>query len=57
MTKRLGLPTDEDSFTMFDLYQPEEAMLTASTLCLLPVVTVNGLPLEPERRENLPGSS
>jgi branched-chain amino acid aminotransferase len=30
---------------MFDLYQAEEAMLTASTYCLLPVVKVNGLPL------------
>jgi len=30
---------------MFDLYQAEEAMLTASTYCLLPVVKVNGLAL------------
>ena len=39
------METDEGAFTMFDLYQAEEAMLTASTYCLLPVVKVNGLPL------------
>lgn len=45
LAEKLGLPTDEGSFTMFDLYQAEEAMLTASTFCLLPVVRVNGLAL------------
>lgn len=45
LAENLGLPTDEDSFTMFDLYQAEEAMLTASTFCLLPVVKVNVPPL------------
>jgi len=39
------METDEGAFTTFDLYQAEEAMLTASTYCLLPVVRVNGLPL------------
>jgi branched-chain amino acid aminotransferase len=45
LAEKLGLPTDEGAFTTFDLYQAEEAMLTASTYCLLPVVKVNGLPL------------
>lgn len=45
LAEKLGLETDEGSFTVFDLYQAEEAMLTASTFCLLPVVKVNGLPL------------
>jgi branched-chain amino acid aminotransferase len=45
LAEKLGIPTDEGSFTMFDLYQAEEAMLTASTFCLLPVVRVNGLAL------------
>jgi branched-chain amino acid aminotransferase len=45
LAEKLGLPTDEGVFTMFDLYQAEEAMLTASTYCLLPVVRVNGLAL------------
>ena len=43
--RKLGVPTDEGVFTMFDLYQAEEAMLTASTYCLVPVVKVNGLAL------------
>lgn len=45
LAEKLGVPTDEGVFTMFDLYQAEEAMLTASTYCLLPVVKVNGLAL------------
>jgi len=45
LAEKLGLETDEGAFTMFDLYQAEEAMLTASTYCLLPVVKVNGLAL------------
>jgi branched-chain amino acid aminotransferase len=45
LAEKLGVPTDEGAFTMFDLYQAEEAMLTASTYCVLPVVKVNGLAL------------
>lgn len=45
LAEQLGMPTDEGAFTLFDLYNAEEAMLTASTYCLLPVVKVNGLPL------------
>ncbi len=45
LAEKLGLETDEGAFTQFDLYQAEEAMLTASTYCLLPVVKVNGLAL------------
>jgi len=45
LAEKLGIQTDEGHFTMFDLYQAEEAMLTASTFCLLPVVRVNGLAL------------
>ena len=45
LAEKLGIPTDEGNFTLFDLYQAEEAMLTASTYCLLPVVRVNGLAL------------
>ena len=41
----ISLEIDEGAFTVFDLYQAEEAMLTASTYCLLPVVKVNGLAL------------
>jgi branched-chain amino acid aminotransferase len=44
LAEMLGLDIDENAFTVFDLYQAEEAMLTASTYCLLPVVKVNGLP-------------
>lgn len=43
LAEKQGIDTDEAAFTMFDLYQAEEAMLTASTYCLLPVVKVNGL--------------
>jgi len=45
LAEKLGLETEEGAYTTFDLYQAEEAMLTASTYCLLPVVKVNGLPL------------
>jgi len=45
LAEKLGVPTDEGVFTMFDLYVAEEAMLTASTFCLVPVVKVNGLAL------------
>jgi branched-chain amino acid aminotransferase len=45
LAEQLGVETDEGAFTAFDLYQAEEAMLTASTFCVLPVVRVNGLAL------------
>ena len=45
LAEKLGIATDEGAYTLFDLYNAEEAMLTASTYCLLPVVRVNGLPL------------
>lgn len=43
LAEKMGMATDEGAFTLFDLYNAEEAMLTASTYCLLPVVKVNGL--------------
>lgn len=45
LAEKMGMGTDEGAFTLFDLYNAEEAMLTASTFCLLPVVRVNGMPL------------
>ena len=45
LAEKNGMQTDEGAFTLFDLYNAEEAMLTASTYCLLPVVRVNGMPL------------
>ena len=45
VAEKVGLETDEGSFTVFDVYQAEDAMLTASTFRLLPVVKVSGLPL------------
>lgn len=45
LAEKMGMKTDEGAFTPFDLYNAEEAMLTASTFCLLPVVRVNGLPI------------
>jgi len=45
LAEKIGMKTDEGAFTLFDLYNAEEAMLTASTFCLLPVVRVNGMPL------------
>lgn len=45
LAEKIGMKTDEGAFTLFDLYNAEEAMLTASTFCLLPVVRVNGMPI------------
>ncbi len=45
LAEKMGMKTDEGAFTLFDLYNAEEAMLTASTFCLLPVVRVNGMPI------------
>jgi len=47
LAEKNGMRTDEGAFTLFDLYNAEEAMLTASTFCLLPVVRVNGMTATP----------
>jgi len=45
LAEKNGMQTDEAAFTLFDLYNADEAMLTASTFCLLSVVRVNGMPI------------
>ena len=36
---------DEGTFTAFDLYNAEEAFVTANSIGIIPIVSINGLPL------------
>ena len=37
-----GIPVEEGDFTTFDVYQAEEAFLTSTSYCVLPVTNLNG---------------
>ena len=45
LAQTLGLPVVEGDFTVYDVYTAEEAFLTTSTYCILPVATLNGAPI------------
>lgn len=41
----LGLRVVEGDFTVYDVYTADEAFLTTTTYCVLPVATLNGAPI------------
>jgi branched-chain amino acid aminotransferase len=41
----LGIGVDEGTYTTYDLYNAQEAFLTASSYGMLPIVSFNGLPI------------
>ena len=41
----LGIPTDEGTYTTYDVYNAQEAFLTTNSFGILPLVSLNGLPL------------
>ncbi len=47
----LGIPVDEDDYCVYDVYVADEAFVSSTRHCLIPVDTVNGLRLA----DTLPG--
>ena len=47
----LGIEVDEDEYSTYDVYMAEEAFVSSTRNCMLPVATINGLTLADE----LPG--
>jgi branched-chain amino acid aminotransferase len=45
LANSLGLEVVEGDFTVYDVYTAEEAFLTTSTYCILPVAQLNGAPI------------
>lgn len=43
LAAELGLPVVEGNYTPFDVYQADEAFLTTTSFCVLPVSRINGL--------------
>jgi branched-chain amino acid aminotransferase len=41
----LGIPADEGTYTTYDVYNAEEAFLTTNSFGILPIVSLNGLPI------------
>ena len=41
----LGIPADEGVYTTYDVYNAEEAFLTTNSFGILPIISLNGLPL------------
>jgi branched-chain amino acid aminotransferase len=42
LAENQGIPVDEGDYTTFDVYQSEEAFLSSTSYCLLPVTSLNG---------------
>lgn len=45
LARGLGLETDEGTFTTYDVYNADEAFLTTNSFGVLPIVSLNGLPI------------
>ncbi len=43
LAERLVIPVDEDDYCSADIYVSDEAFVTGTRYCLLPVATLNGL--------------
>ena len=41
----LGIPVDEGLYNHRDLYNADEAFVSSTRYCLLPVATINGYPI------------
>ncbi len=51
LAEKLGIPVDEGDYSTYDVYEAEEAFITGTRYCMLPVATLNGL----EMRGDIPG--
>ena len=51
LAESVGIPMDEGDYCAYDIYEADEAFVTGTRYCLLPVATFNGLTLG----EDLPG--
>lgn len=45
LATNIGIPIEENDYTPFDVYQGEEAFLTTGSFTLLPIVSLNGVPI------------
>ncbi|MEE8303831.1 MAG: aminotransferase class IV [Candidatus Tectomicrobia bacterium] len=45
LAEGLGLGTDEGTYTTYDVYNAQEAFLTTNSFGILPIVSLNGLPI------------
>jgi branched-chain amino acid aminotransferase len=45
LASKLDVPIVEGDYTPFDVHNADEAFLTSATICILPVSTLDGLPL------------
>ena len=45
LTSGMGIPADEGSYTTYDVYNAQEAFLTTNSFGVLPIVSLNGLPI------------
>jgi branched-chain amino acid aminotransferase len=45
LAESLGIAVDEDEYSTYDVYMAEEAFVSSTRPCMLPVATVNGLRL------------
>jgi branched-chain amino acid aminotransferase len=45
LTDGLGIGADEGSYTTYDVYNAQEAFLTTNSFGILPIVSLNGLPI------------
>ena len=43
LAKQLGIPAEEKHFQMYDVYNADEAFLTATSYCVLPATKANGV--------------
>jgi branched-chain amino acid aminotransferase len=43
LAEQLGIPAEEKSFQMYDVYNADEAFLTATSYCVLPATKANGV--------------
>ena len=45
LAEGLGIGVDEGTYTTYDVYNAQEAFLTTNSFGILPIVSLNGLPI------------
>ena len=45
LAKELGIPCEEKNLSLYDLYEADEAFLTSTPYCIVPVTKINGISL------------
>jgi branched-chain amino acid aminotransferase len=51
LAETIGAPVDEGDYSPYDVYMADEAFISSTRYCMLPVATINGYPVG----EALPG--